>query len=113
MPLMSKKTLDHLLILFTVLSDLCFIATAIVIAYWLRFETTWLDAIAVHKGGQPPFQDYLRLIPVTVVIWIMILQGFKLYNPENRNTFKTFWKLFKASLFALIATLGYTIFYLP
>ena len=108
---MSKKTLDHLLILFTILCDLCFIATAIVIAYWIRFETDWLDAIAVHKGGTPPFQDYLRLIPVTVVIWIMILQGFKLYNPENIPTFKTFWQLFKASLFALIATLA-TLFFI-
>lgn len=103
---MSKKTLDHLLILFTILCDLCFIATAIVIAFWVRFETGWLDAIAVHKGGTPPFQDYLRLIPVTVVIWIMILQGFKLYHPENSATFKTFWLLVKASLLALIATLA-------
>lgn len=103
---MSKKTLDHLLTLFTILCDLCFIATAIVIAFWVRFETGWLDAIAVHKGGTPPFQDYLRLIPVTVVIWIMILQGFKLYHPENSATFKTFWLLVKASLLALIATLA-------
>lgn len=103
---MSKKTLDHLLILFTILCDLCFIATAIVIAFWVRFETGWLDAIAVHKGGTPPFQDYLRLIPVTVVIWIMILQGFKLYHPENSATFKTFWLLVKASLLALIAILA-------
>ena len=108
---MSKKTLDHLLILFTVLCDLCFIATAIVIAYWIRFETGWLDAIAVHKGGTPPFQDYLRLIPVTVVIWIMILQGFKLYNPEYTPTFNTFSQLLKASLFALIATLA-TLFFI-
>ena len=107
---MSKKTLDHLLILFTILCDLCFIGTAIVIAYWVRFETGWLDAIAVHKGGTPPFEDYLRLIPVTVVIWIMILQGFKLYHPENSATFFTFWKLLKASIFALIATLAILFF---
>lgn len=108
---MSKKTLDHLLILFTVLCDLCLIATAIVIAYWIRFETVWLNAIAIHKGGTPPFQDYLRLIPVTVVIWIMILHGFKLYNPEDSPTFGNFWKLIKASLFALIATLA-TLFFI-
>lgn len=108
---MSKKTLDHLLILFTVLCDLCFIATAIVIAYWVRFETGWLDAIAVHKGGTPPFQDYLRLIPVAVVIWIMILQSFKLYDPENSPTFKTFWQIFKASVFSLIAILA-TLFFI-
>ena len=103
---MSKKTLDHLLITLTVLCDLCFIATAIVIAYWVRFETGWLDALALHKGGTPPFDDYLRLIPVTVIIWLLTLKGFKLYRPENNATRSAFWALCKASVIALIATLA-------
>ena len=109
---MSKKTLDHLLITFTVLCDLCFIATAIVIAYWLRFESGWLDALAVHKGGTPPFNDYLRLIPVTAIVWLMTLKGFKLYRPESNVSLSTFWALCKASVIALIATLGRTLFHL-
>ncbi|MDE0084221.1 MAG: undecaprenyl-phosphate glucose phosphotransferase [Candidatus Poribacteria bacterium] len=103
---MSKKTLDHLLIALTVLCDLCFIATAIVIAYWLRFESGWLDALAVHKGGTPPFNDYLRLIPVTAIVWLMTLKGFKLYHPESSVSLSTFWVLCKASVIALIATLA-------
>ncbi len=103
---MSKKTLDHLLITLTVLCDLCFIATAIVIAYWLRFESGWLDALALHKGGTPPFDDYLRLIPVTTIIWLLTLKGFKLYRPENNATRSAFWALCKASVIALIATLA-------
>ena len=103
---MSKKTLDHLLIALTVLCDLCFIATAIVIAYWGRFESGWLDALALHKGGTPPFGDYLRLIPVTAIIWVLTLKGFKLYRPENNATLSAFWALCKASIIALIATLA-------
>lgn len=103
---MSKKTLDHLLITLTVLCDLCFIATAIVIAYWLRFESGWLDVLALHKGGTPPFDDYLRLIPVTAIIWLLVLKGFKLYRPENNATLSAFWVLCKASVIALIATLA-------
>ncbi len=103
---MSKKTLDHLLIAFTVLCDLCFIATAIVIAYWLRFESGWFDALAVHKGGTPPFDDYLRLIPITAIIWLLTLKGFKLYRPENKATLSAFWALCKVSVVALIATLA-------
>lgn len=103
---MSKKTLDHLLIALTVLCDLCFIATAIVIAYWLRFESGWLDALALHKGGTPPFNDYLRLIPVTAIIWLLTLKGFKCYRPENNATLSAFWTLCKASVVALIATLA-------
>ena len=107
---MSKKTLDHLLITLAVLCDLCFIATAIVIAYWLRFESGWLDALALHKGGTPPFIDYLRLIPVTAIIWLLTLKGFKLYRPENNATLSAFWALCKASCIALIATLA-TLFF--
>ena len=103
---MSKKTLDHLLIALTASCDLCFIATAIVIAYWLRFESGWLDVLAIHKGGAPPFDDYLRLIPVTAIIWLLTLKGFKLYRPENNVTRSTFWALCKASVIALIATLA-------
>jgi hypothetical protein len=87
---MSKKTLDHLLIALTVLCDLCFIATAIVIAYWVRFESNWLDALALHKGGTPPFDDYIRLIPVTAIVWLVTLKGFKLYSPENNATLSAF-----------------------
>ena len=103
---MSKKTLDHLLIALTVLCDLCFIATAIVIAYWVRFESGWLDALALHQGGTPPFNDYLRLIPVTAIIWLLILKGFKLYLPDEYAKSSIFWNLCKASVIALIGTLA-------
>ncbi len=103
---MSKKTLDHLLIALTVLCDLCFIATAIVIAYWVRFESGWLDALALHQGGTPPFNDYLRLIPVTAIIWLLILKGFKLYSPNEYANSSVFWNLCKSSVIALIGTLA-------
>ncbi len=103
---MSKKTLDHLLITFTALCDLCFIAAAIVIAYWVRFESSWLDALALHKGGTPPFDDYFRLIPVTAIIWLVTLKRFKLYRPESNATLSAFWALCKTSGIALIATLA-------
>ena len=103
---MSKKTLDHLLIALTVLCDLCFIATAIVIAYWVRFETSWLDVLALHKGGTPPFNDYLRLIPVTAIIWLVTLKAFKLYRPDKYGVSTVFWNLCKTSVIALIGTLA-------
>ncbi|MCY4402041.1 MAG: undecaprenyl-phosphate glucose phosphotransferase [Candidatus Poribacteria bacterium] len=103
---MSKKTLDHLLILFTVLCDLCFIATSIVVAYWIRFESGLLDTLALHKGGTPPFNDYIRLIPVTVIIWMVTLNGFKLYRQEDNATLLSFWRLTQASCIALIGTLA-------
>ena len=103
---MNKKTLDHLLIALTVLFDLCFVATAIVVAYWVRFESGWLDALALHKGGTPPLDDYFRLIPLMAIIWVMTLKALKLYRPESNASLSAFWTLCKASGIALIATLA-------
>ncbi|MDE0017626.1 MAG: undecaprenyl-phosphate glucose phosphotransferase [Candidatus Poribacteria bacterium] len=104
---MNKKTLDHLLIALTVLFDLCFVATAIVVAYWVRFESGWTpEALALHKGGTPPLDDYFRLIPLMAIIWLMTLKALKLYRPESSATLSAFWTLCKASGIALIATLA-------
>ena len=104
---MNKKTLDHLLIALTVLFDLCFVATAIVVAYWVRFESGWTpETLALHKGGTPPLNDYFRLIPLMAIIWLMTLKALKLYRPESNATFSAFWVLCKASGITLIATLA-------
>lgn len=104
---MNKKTLDHLLIALTVLCDLCFVATAIVVAYWVRFESGWTpEALALHKGSTPPLDDYFRLIPLMAIIWLMTLKALKLYRPESNATLTAFWTLCKASGIALIATLA-------
>ncbi|MCY3549591.1 MAG: undecaprenyl-phosphate glucose phosphotransferase [Candidatus Poribacteria bacterium] len=104
---MNNKTLDHLLIALTVLFDLCFVATAIVVAYWLRFESGWTpEVLAFHKGGTPPLDDYFRLIPLMVIVWLMTLKALKLYRPESNATLSAFWALCKAAIIALIATLA-------
>ena len=104
---MNNKTLDHLLITLTILFDFCFVATAIVVAYWVRFESGWTpEALALHKGGTPPLDDYFRLIPLMAVIWLMTLKALKLYRPENNATLSAFWTLCKATCIALIATLA-------
>ena len=103
---MNKKTLDHLLIALTVLFDFCFVATAIVVAYWVRFESGWLESFALHKGGTPPLDEYFRLIPLMAIIWLMTLKALKLYRPESNASLSAFWTLCKASGIALIATLA-------
>ena len=104
---MNKKTLDHLLIALTVLFDLCFVATAIVVAYWVRFESGWMpEVLALHKGGTPPLDDYFRLIPLMAIIWLMTLKVLKLYRPESNASLSAFWTLCKATGIALIGTLA-------
>ncbi len=103
---MSHKTLNHLLIALIVLSDFCLVATSIVVSYWLRFISGWFDIVAIHKGSPPPLEDYFRLIPLMGVIWFLTLKGLKLYRLERSVTAEAFFRLCKAGLLALIATLG-------
>ena len=103
---MSNKTLNHLLIALTILFDFCFVATAILVAYWLRFVSGWFEAVALHKGGTPPLADYFRLIPLMAVIWFLTLRALKLYHLDITASVAVFWHLCKAALIALIATLG-------
>ncbi len=103
---MSNKTLDQLLIVFTLLLDICFISTSVFVAYWLRFESGWLDGIAVHKGAPPPIDYYFQLVPLMGLIWILVLRGFGLYRVEEHLTFETVVSISKAGLIALIATLS-------
>lgn len=108
---MNNKTLDHLLIAITVLLDICFVATAIVVAYWVRFESGWTpEVLSLHKGGTPPLDDYFRLIPLMAIIWLMTLKALKLYRPESNATFSAFWTLCKAAGISLIATLAVLFF---
>lgn len=103
---MSNKTLNHLLIALTILFDFCFVATAILVAYWLRFVSGWFEGVALHKGGTPPLADYFRLIPLMAVIWFLTLRALKLYHLDISASVAVFWHLCKAALIALLATLG-------
>ena len=108
---MNNKTLDHLLIALTVLFDLCFVATAIVVAYWVRFESSWTpEVLTLHKGGTPPLDDYFRLIPLMTIIWLMTLKALKLYRLESNATLSAFWALCKATGISLVATLAAVFF---
>ena len=103
---MSNKTLDQLLTILTLLLDVCFISASVFVAYWLRFESGWLDGVAVHKGAPPPLDYYFQLIPLMGFIWILVLRGVGLYRIEGHITLETVATLSKAGLIALIATLS-------
>lgn len=108
---MPNKTLYQLLTALTVIIDLCLIGISIRIAYWLRFESGWLNALAIHKGGNPPLEFYFQLIPLNAFIWTLALRGFGLYRIESRVTLETGLTLLKVSAIALIATLGAVFFF--
>ena len=108
---MPNKTLYQLLTALTVIFDVCLIGISIRIAYWLRFESGWLHALAIHKGGNPPLEFYFQVIPLNGFIWTLALRGLGLYRIESRVTLETGLTLLKASVIALISTLGAVFFF--
>lgn len=108
---MANKSLNQLLTAVTVVIDFCLIGISIRTAYWLRFESGWLQAVAIHTGGNPPLAFYFQLIPLNAAIWILTLRGLGLYRVENEITLETGLTLLKASAVALISTLGAVFFF--
>lgn len=103
---MSNKTLDQLLAVLTLLLDVCFISASVFVTYWIRFESGWLEGVAIHKGAPPPLDYYFKLIPLMGFIWILVLRGVGLYRVEQHVTLETVASLSKAGLIASIATLS-------
>ena len=103
---MSNKTLDQLLIVLTLLLDVCFVSASVFIAYWFRFESGWLDGIAIHKGAPPSLDYYFQLIPLMGFVWLLVLRGIGLYRIGEHVTLETVVSISKAGLIASIATLS-------
>ena len=84
--------------------DVLATAIAILVAYWLRFE------VEIHPvtKGIPPFEMYLRLIPVTALMWPAVFYFQGLY--QLRRLRARFDELLRVALAVLLATILLTAF---
>ncbi|MGD8440926.1 MAG: hypothetical protein PVG53_10345, partial [Holophagae bacterium] len=84
--------------------DVLATAIAILIAYWLRFE------VEIHPvtKGVPPLEMYLRLIPVTALMWPAVFYFQGLY--QLRRLRSRFDELLRVALAVLLATILLTAF---
>lgn len=84
--------------------DILATAVAILIAYWLRFE------VEIHPvtKGIPPLEMYLRLIPVTALMWPAVFYFQGLY--QLRRLRSRFDELLRVALAVLLATILLTAF---
>ena len=98
---MNTKTLDRLLIALTVLFDVGFIAASILVAYWIRFEST-----TSPDNTTASLEIYFKLIPLMAISWCGVLLTFKRYRPDDYATAAAFWSRCKAASIALLITLG-------
>ena len=102
---MLKKRAQFFKSLF-VISDLCILAVAWILSYFLRFHTT---LIVPPLLGTPLFSTYLKFLLPLWIIWGLVSNGFNLYRPRRiEHFFKEFLDVATSltlTFFILIATI--------
>jgi Undecaprenyl-phosphate glucose phosphotransferase len=108
---------NRLLVAYYVISDAMLGAAAFTLAYLLRFETTLADLIPVTKG-QPPFGQYVDMLPFIGVLVPIAFQVQGLYRlRRGRSRVDDFFAVFVGSILAvvlgIIGTLYFQTYYVP
>jgi Undecaprenyl-phosphate glucose phosphotransferase len=101
---------NRLLVLFHVLSDALLALTAFIIAYALRFHTSFVLLVPITKGV-PPLQQYINVLPFVAVL---VPLGFHLQGlyrlRRGRSRVDDFFAVFVGSILAVVFGIVTTIY---
>src|SRR3954463_2038762 len=108
---------NRLLVAYYVITDALLGSAAFTLAYLLRFETTLVDLIPVTKG-QPPFGQYVNMLPFIGALVPIAFQVQGLYRlRRGRSRVDDFFAVFVGSILAvvlgIIGTLYFQTYYVP
>jgi Undecaprenyl-phosphate glucose phosphotransferase len=108
---------NRLLVAFYVLTDALLGMAAFALAYLLRFETAIAQVIPVTKG-QPPFGQYVKLLPFIGALIPIAFQFQGLYRlRRGRSRVDDFFAVFVGTILAVVlgvlGTLSVQTYYLP
>jgi Undecaprenyl-phosphate glucose phosphotransferase len=102
---------NRLLVIFYVLADAFGAMAAFVLAYLLRFETGLTDIIPVTKG-QPPFEQYVSILPYIFVLTPIAFHVQGLYRlRRGRSRVDDFFAVFVGSTLAVVLGIIGTLYY--
>src|SRR5918994_6671102 len=111
------KRYNRLLAILYVIADAIGAMAAFVLAYLLRFETALTDIIPVTKG-QPPFDQYVNMLPLIAVLVPFAFHVQGLYRlRRGRSRVDDFFAVLVGSIlsvvFGIVATLYFQAYYVP
>jgi Undecaprenyl-phosphate glucose phosphotransferase len=102
---------NRLLVAFYVITDALLAMAAFVVAYLLRFETAIADIIPVTKG-QPPFEQYVNMLPFVGLLVPIAFHVQGLYRlRRGRTRVDDFFAVFVGSILAVVLGLIGTLYY--
>jgi hypothetical protein len=105
------KRYNRLLVAIHVVADLAAGGAAFALAYFIRFETQIFTRIVPVTKGQPPFSDYVLILPfiAALVPAAFHLQG--LYRlRRNRTRVDDFFAVLVGSILAVLGGVAGTLF---
>ena len=111
------KRYNRLLVAYYVITDALLGSAAFALAYLLRFETSLSNLIPVTKG-QPPFGQYVNMLPFIGLLVPIAFQVQGLYRlRRGRSRVDDFFAVFVGSILAvvlgIIGTLYFQTYYVP
>lgn len=87
--------------------DISVVVASWIFAYIIRFNTD----LPTPKGI-PSFSDYLWFIPFLIIIWGLCMHVGGMYTPMRSDSrFNEYFRIFKASVYAIIMTMAAAFFY--
>ena len=102
---------NRLLVAYYVVTDAVLGAAAFTLAYLLRFETSLANLIPVTKG-QPPFEQYVNMLPFIGALVPIAFQVQGLYRlRRGRSRVDDFFGVFVGTILAVVLGLGGTLYY--
>src|SRR6185503_15084526 len=94
-----------------VLVDVLSTSAAWILSYFLRFRADALLEFLPANKGVPPFDRYLLLVPVIVLLWPAVMYFHGLYQiRRNRSRIDEFFAILFSVLVASALTLGATLY---
>ncbi|MFP6639664.1 MAG: undecaprenyl-phosphate glucose phosphotransferase [Myxococcota bacterium] len=89
-----------------IVADLGLVATAWLLAYWVRF-----DAGLEMPKGRPPAADYVLALGVILPLWFVLLRRNRLYDPRRLGSFMDeAWDIARTSLSSIVLLLALSFF---
>lgn len=95
----------------TILFDTIAIISSFLLSYWIRFHTPFTSLFPI-TSGIPGVYGYLNFILVTIPIWILVFQSFKMYK-TNRVVFimDEFSVIIKCVTISIFLSIGIIFFF--
>ncbi|MCE1164974.1 MAG: undecaprenyl-phosphate glucose phosphotransferase [Bacteroidetes bacterium] len=107
----KSSRVEILLPLLTIILDSAAVVGAYIMSYYVRFFSSFVKVFPVDKG-LPQLVWYLYFAIVTIPVWVITFQNFKMYRTK-RNVFigDEFVQIFKCTTISILLSIGIIFFF--